>query len=140
MSPPKDPNFPRGTVAAITPSKQITVKIHVRPLPAAVTEFLIRISSSVKAIYSTKREAEWEEVAADMGGISNQADNSHRAKMKFLEINEIRQGLQIAFNTAPPKERDVWAGVLDKIVAFGPRRIGPNILLDATDDCRFRKL
>jgi ribosome assembly protein 1 len=57
-----------------------------------------------------------------------------------MEIEEVKQGLQKAFNTAPSKERDVWAGVLDRLTAFGPRRIGPNLLIDNTKEGGFRKL
>jgi ribosome assembly protein 1 len=29
-------------------------------------------------------------------------------------------------------QKEIWADVIEKITAFGPRRIGPNILVDAT--------
>ena len=29
-------------------------------------------------------------------------------------------------------QEHVWAGVVEKIAAFGPRRTGPNLLIDAT--------
>jgi ribosome assembly protein 1 len=135
MAPPKDPNLPRGTVVAITPSKQITVRVRTRPLPAAVTEFLVQNSVSIKSLYSSKRGKE-AEAAAEEG----EEDKATRAKLKLLELEELKQGLQKAFESAPSKERDVWAGVVDKITAFGPRRVGPNLLIDATQEGGFRRL
>jgi ribosome assembly protein 1 len=139
MSPPKDPNLPRGTVVAVTPSKHITVRIRTRPLPPAVTEFLVQNSVSIKSLYSTKRGQEQPESSEAIEG-SNEEDRLAQANLKLMEIEEVKQGLQKAFNTAPSKERDVWAGVLDKLTAFGPRRIGPNLLIDNTKEGGFRKL
>jgi ribosome assembly protein 1 len=135
MAPPKDPSLPRGTIIAITPSKQITVRIRTRPLPAAVAEFLVQNSASIKSLYSSKRGKEALESNED-----GEEDKAARAKLNLMEIEEFKQGLQKAFDSAPPKERDVWAGVVDKIIAFGPRRVGPNLLIDATLTGGFRKL
>lgn len=50
-----------------------------------------------------------------------------------LSAQEFKKGLQEIFNKkCNHNEREIWAGVVDKITAFGPRRIGPNILVDAT--------
>lgn len=141
MAPPKDANLPRGTVNAITPSKQITVRLRTRPLPPAVTKFLVENSSAIKSLYSVRRGKE--EGADEHGaatGQSKDGGNRAQAKVKLVGAGQIRQGLLQAFETAPPKERDTWAGVVDKIIAFGPRRIGPNVLIDATPECGFRRL
>lgn len=139
MPPLKDVNLPRGTVVAVTPSKQISVRIRTRPLPAAVTDFLIKNSTSIKTLYATRRGAEKLESGEAAGAVSEE-ERLSQAKLKLMEIEEIKQGLKKAFDTAPSKERDVWAGVIDNIVAFGPRRIGPNLLIDSTLAGGFRKL
>ncbi|KAI5807147.1 P-loop containing nucleoside triphosphate hydrolase protein [Geopyxis carbonaria] len=134
MAPPKDANLPRGTVVAVTPSKQTTVRIRTRPLPAAVTQFLIQNSGSIKQLYSTKQGTE------EPAGELNEEEKLQLAKTKLMSMDEIRKGLEKAFKKAPSREREVWAGVLDKLTAFGPRRIGPNILIDDTPSGSFRKL
>ncbi|KAF8534097.1 ribosome assembly protein 1 [Trichophaea hybrida] len=139
MSPPKDPNLPRGIVVAVTPSKHITIRIRTRPLPPAVTEFLVQNSASIKSLYSTKRGQEQAE-SSEAVEESSEEDRLAQANLKLMEIEEVKQGLQKAFNTAPSKVRDVWADVLDKLTAFGPRRIGPNLLIDNTKEGGFRKL
>ncbi|EAU33916.1 hypothetical protein ATEG_06155 [Aspergillus terreus NIH2624] len=81
MAPPKNPDLGRGGVQTVSSSKQLTMRLRVVPLPAAVTDFL------TKQIFD-------EEVKED---------------------------------------RELWKNVVGRITAFGPRRIGPNILVDATE-------
>jgi len=62
-------------------------------------------------------------------------------QFRVLSVQEFRKGLQAIFDKeCPPGEREIWAGVVEKIAAFGPRRIGPNILVDATGAGMFRPL
>ncbi|KAF2026893.1 P-loop containing nucleoside triphosphate hydrolase protein [Setomelanomma holmii] len=44
---------------------------------------------------------------------------------------DFKKQLQEAFAEAKG-QKEVWTDVIEKITAFGPRRIGPNILVDAT--------
>ena len=60
---------------------------------------------------------------------------------RVLSVQEFKKGLQKIFDKeCPPNEREIWAGVVDKIAAFGPRRSGPNILVDATGAQMFRSI
>ncbi|KAI5812615.1 putative ribosome biogenesis protein Ria1 [Pyronema omphalodes] len=140
MSPPKDPNLPRGTVVAVTPSGRVSVRIRTRPLPAKVTQFLVQNMASIKNLYSSKRAGEaGEAVAAEVAAVADD-ERGTQANLKLLSMDEIKAGLTKAFSKCPPKERDIWQGVVDKIIAFGPRRVGPNLLIDATEKSLFRKL
>ena len=49
---------------------------------------------------------------------------------RAMSTAEFATGLRQAFSAS--KEREGWTGVVDKIIAFGPRRVGPNLLIDAT--------
>ncbi|EAT82293.2 hypothetical protein SNOG_09958 [Parastagonospora nodorum SN15] len=44
---------------------------------------------------------------------------------------DFKKQLKQAFEEAKG-QKEIWTDVIDKITAFGPRRIGPNILVDAT--------
>lgn len=136
MPPPKDPNLPRGTVVVTTPSKEITVRIRIRPLPEAVTEFLVTNANSIKAMYARKVAEEGAASEEDASATLRQTE----AERKLLSIDQVKQGLQKAFAKVPAKEREVWQDAVERIVAFGPRRVGPNILLDGTEDSGLRKL
>lgn len=142
MSPPKDPSLPRGTVVVTTPSKKVTMRIRLRPLPTEVTQFLLKNSISIKQLYAERRGVEEAEVAAsevaDAAGKAV-ADAAHGTeKTKLLSLSEFCEGLRQAFSEGGEKE--VWAGVVEQIAAFGPRRVGPNLLIDATSQGLFRRL
>ncbi|KAF2466119.1 P-loop containing nucleoside triphosphate hydrolase protein [Lindgomyces ingoldianus] len=137
MNPPKDPNLPRGTVVGVTTSKQVSVRLRVRPLPATVTEFLGKNAGAIKRLYA-ERHAEEERqksgaetppegtVAEDGMEEAEQLEIGH-----VLSLTEFKQHLKEAFDEAKG-QKELWDGVIEKITAFGPRRVGPNILVDAS--------
>lgn len=136
MSPPKGEKegLPRGTMVAQTPSKEIEVRLQVRPLPVAVTEFLVANAASIKALYAKKVA---EGTAVDDEATATAKDD---VASKLLGIEEVKARLRKAFATAPAKEREIWKDAVEKIVAFGPRRVGPNLLIDGTESGELRKL
>lgn len=140
MNPPKDPELPRGTVIASTASKQFSLRLRVRPLPASVTEFLSKNSGAIKRLYSEKMDAEERQrIAGDAPAESSGVEQDGMEEAEQLEtghtlsLSEFKKELESAFGEAKG-QREVWADVIEKITAFGPRRVGPNILVDATVD------
>jgi len=146
MNPPRDSALGRGRVEALTTSKQITVRLRVRPLPAPVTEFLVKHAGAVKRLYS-ERKAQEEERAT---GASHERQNGDSLEdVRELEIEaedttvevgetistaDFRRLLTEAF-AEEKNEKDIWKDIIDRIAAFGPRHVGPNILFDMTDAC-----
>jgi len=133
MNPPKDPNLPRGTVVGVTASGMMTVRLRVRPLPESVVDFLSRNSAAIKRLYSEKSAEEQRQRIVDEGAVEQ--DGMEEAEQLdtglALSLSEFKKQLQDAFKEVKG-QREVWADVIEKITAFGPRRIGPNILVDAT--------
>lgn len=138
MPPPKSKDLPRGTVVTTTSSNYVSTRIHTRPLPKNVVDFLNKNVASAKKLYEASRTETSAEVSKELAGAVSAQD----AAAKTLSLEEFRAGLKEAFARSPnaSKERDLWAGVIDKIVAFGPKRIGPNILIDSSDNAQFKKL
>ncbi|OAG03261.1 P-loop containing nucleoside triphosphate hydrolase protein [Paraphaeosphaeria sporulosa] len=137
MNPPKDPNLPRGTVVGVTVSKQVSVRLRVRPLPANVTEFLSKNAGAIKRLFSDEREEQERQQAADEA--TAEGDGMEEAEQletgHTLTLEEFKKQLKDAFNDKDNKsQREIWTNVIDTIAAFGPRRIGPNILIDATKE------
>ena len=137
MSAPRDKSLPRGAVVATTVSKQVTIRLRVRPLPSAVTEFIEKNAGFIRQLYAEKKaqengsqeeDNELREITSreDMGG------NPQRAGLK--STLDFRKKLQDTFAEAS-RQPDIWANVAEKIAAFGPRRTGPNILVDTTGSC-----
>jgi ribosome assembly protein 1 len=141
MNPPKNPELGRGVVVSATASKQVSVRLQVRPLPPSVTEFLSKNSGSVKRLNSERKAEETqhsdEHVAAEIGGAEQDGmqEVEQRESGQTLSPEDFKKQLKAAFGEAK-KERDIWTDdVIDKITAFGPRNRGPNILIDTAGIC-----
>lgn len=146
MNPPKDPALGRGRVEALTTSKQLTVRLRVRPLPAPVTKFLVKHAGAVKRLYSERRAQE-EERSTEVSHEKQNGDNLDDVRELEIEaedttvtagekmsVTDFKQRLAEAF-AEEKSEKDIWKGAVERIAAFGPRRVGPNILFDMTDAC-----
>ncbi|KAJ5397399.1 hypothetical protein N7509_005512 [Penicillium cosmopolitanum] len=132
MAAPKDPEVGRGGVCMVSGSKQMTIRLRVVPLPEAVTEFLTKQVGTIKKLQSDKRSAT--EGAAENGQpteivATDAADEAREGSI--LSLNEFRTELQRIYKEAGESEK-FGNDLIDKIISFGPRRIGPNILIDAT--------
>lgn len=144
MNPPKDVSLGRGRVESLTTSKHVTIRVRVRPLPASVTEFLVKRTGAVKRLYS-ERKAQEEERTANANG-EGTADHPEDIEEHDLEVEEttvegdqalslieFKERLTAAF-ADEKSEKEVWKDVVDKISSFGPRRVGPNLFIDATKE------
>lgn len=138
MAPPKNPELGRGGVLAVSPSKQLTVRLRVVPLPANVTEFFTKQVGTIKRLHLQKRSTtEKPESSEENGGLETTqqtggTDASDEAREgNILSLKDFREELTKLFNEVN-EDPELWKNVVDRITAFGPRRIGPNILVDAT--------
>ena len=149
MNPPKDPALGRGRVEGVTTSKQVSIRLRVVPLPAPVTEFLVKHTGAVKRLYSERIAQEQErtttsddEPGADQEEVGEQdieAEDTSAEAGQVLSTEEFKAGLAKAFEEEK-HEKEIWKDVVEKITAFGPRRVGPNLLIDATADGICHKL
>ena len=135
MAPPKNKDLPRGTVIGMTTSKQISVRLRVRPLPDVVTEFLLKNAGAIRRLYSEKKEQEESKggVTADENNaeVQLEADEIPMADTGMLSLLDFKEKLRSTLAEVKGQEH-IWAGVVEKIAAFGPRRTGPNMLIDDT--------
>jgi ribosome assembly protein 1 len=134
MKPPANKELGRGTVIATTTSKQVTIRLRVHPLPAEVTEFLSKNSRAIKRLYA-HRQAEERNGESGEKQTEQEAleDDEAVGGEKVLSLGEFKQQLQAVFEGVKG-QRDIWSGAIDQIASFGPRRTGPNLLIDATKD------
>jgi ribosome assembly protein 1 len=134
MAPPKNPEFGRGSVVSVSPSKQMTVRLRVVPLPEAVTDFLSKHAGTIKRLHSEKHTAA--EAASD-AEVIHQVESADAGvtgearEVNILSLKEFRDELYKVFEDVKG-DKELWKSVVDKIIGFGPRRTGPNILVDAT--------
>lgn len=152
MNPPRDPALGRGRVEGLTTSKQVSVRLRVVPLPAPVTEFLVKHTGAVKRLYSERIAQEQEQTkphandetdhvdsSEDVGEQEVEAEDTSAEAGQVLSTEEFKEGLVKAF-AEEKHDKELWKDVVEKITAFGPRRVGPNLLIDATADSICRKL
>lgn len=137
MRPPVNKELGRGVTVGVTNSKQVSITIRVRPLPANVTEFLLKNPGAIKRLYSERNTLETEDEDGIEGEEQAVEADENVLEGKSLSPDELKKQLQAALESG--KEREGWRGVIDRITAFGPRRIGPNLLIDATKDGYFPK-
>lgn len=104
-----------GTVTIFTPNRQVTIKLRAQPLPEEVTELLEKHTSLIRDY--------------------DQALSSRSRKLPeslSKNIGELRKALAKAFaESGWPEE------TMDQIWSVGPRRCGPNVLLNRIP--RFKK-
>ena len=171
MAPPRDAGLGRGRVESVTPSALVTIRLHVRPLPSAVTDFLVRNAASIKRLYAERKaqergsaqrserpdgreddDANDDDTDADSDATDDEADLLGAAPITTpdptpgaaapLSADAFHAQLVAAFAEATrDANAAAWrSNVVDRIVAFGPRHIGPNVFIDATDDGQCAKL
>ncbi|TGJ85627.1 hypothetical protein E0Z10_g3162 [Xylaria hypoxylon] len=139
MRPPANKDLGRGVVVGVTSSKQVSITLRVRPLPQNVTAFLLKNAASIKRVYSEQDGIGEDESSKE--GLQDQENveiDEGVVESKALSIEDLKGQLREALESG--KGREAWKGIVDKIVAFGPRRIGPNLLIDATKDGLFPKV
>lgn len=134
MPAPKNPELPRGTVIATTLSKQLTIRIRVRPLPSPVADFLSRNTATIKKLHSSKGRKEHEPTAAEAAeGIIGNVHAGGSQETNILSGESFKRELQHVLESVE-EDNNVWREAMNQTIEFGPKRMGPNILLDATAD------
>ncbi|KAK3955287.1 P-loop containing nucleoside triphosphate hydrolase protein [Pseudoneurospora amorphoporcata] len=149
MRPPANKELGRGVVVGVTSSKQVTVTLRVRPLPAPVTEFLLKNAAGIKRVYTDRQKAADIEDGAESPSVEAALENGTPSDVKIEEDEEVSQATttltpeelkkQLEAQLEGIKDKEVWKDVIDRIASFGPKRTGANILVDATKDQLFSK-
>lgn len=129
MRPPANKELGRGTIVSSTSSKQVNLTLRVQPLPANVTEFLLKNGDAIKRLYNVRKLVEEEGEESSEEAI--EADTELTAGAA-ISVEELKTQLQKELETG--KGREGWKGLVDRVAGFGPRRTGPNLLIDATKD------
>ncbi|KAM3467970.1 hypothetical protein MY5147_008395 [Beauveria neobassiana] len=130
MKPPVNKDLGRGVVVTDTSSKQVTLTIRVRPLPENVTEFLNRNGDTIKKVYNERWQINTGDDVESTGDAI--AVEPTVTSSTLLSAEELKKQLQKELESG--KGRDVWKNTINRIAGFGPRRTGPNLLIDATKD------
>lgn len=98
----KDSTVRRGTATITSPNSDVTIRVRIRPLPRAVTEFLLRHVESMKHFFLDRRASADEDIELITERITME---------KRLTRTEFRKGLD-EICTAEGGE---WKGVVNRL-------------------------
>lgn len=131
MAAPKNQELGRGGILTVSGSKQLTVRLRVVPLPEVVTEFFTKHVGTIKRLQSEKRttKAEGEPDSTQQDEATDAAGEAR--DVTLLSLEDFKKELNKTFEEVK-EDKELWKDVVERVIAFGPRRIGPNILVDAT--------
>ena len=140
MAPPKTKDAARGTIHGTVQSGLVKYTLRARPLPAEVTAFLSTNVEALKRVVQKERElsnadaSHMDEAAIDESSAQGGTDATQQ--LAKLAPADFWKQLEALFAKAGKE----WQGVSSRIWAFGPRRIGPNILVDNLQTGRSRSM
>ncbi|EMR08675.1 hypothetical protein PNEG_02852 [Pneumocystis murina B123] len=120
----KENNVPKGIVEVSVPLTNIKIKLRVYPLPKDITEYIYSFSKVIKDAYLYIEIAD--------SSITNRLDTNFTNNFK---LDNFKKQLFEKLNSTEKTDID-WTKVYERIVAFGPNKTGPNILIDNTGKLR----
>lgn len=117
-----------GKLEIWTSNRQCYFEIDAKPLPENVTKLLEKNTNLIKLLDSycnkgVEKNGERENFSGE-----NQPNERSMSDKKQKEVKIFKNELEAAFLEAGWEDN-----ILDKIWSFGPRKCGPNILLNETD-------
>ncbi|KAI9304322.1 hypothetical protein BJ944DRAFT_240655 [Cunninghamella echinulata] len=132
--------IPRGSFSITTSNKLITLKVRTVPLPNNITDLLIKHSATITSIVDKKLAKKKTLTKMNHDDIDDQQqqkkdglDIGNTGTEKVLDGKELRDLLYKEFEQVKKKGgplASVWENIVDDIWAFGPRRIGSNLLIN----------
>lgn len=143
MRPPANKDLGRGVVVATPSSRAVEVRLRLRPLPEAATTTLVKNAATVKRLYAESSDKMAAEATAQQdggGSAADAVDDRDLPEGRSLSPEEFKRQLQSDLESGGAVAKEAWKQATDNIVAFGPRRTGPNLLIDATKEGIFPKV
>ena len=110
-----------GSIQITTPSKMFSMRLRAVPLPEEVTVLLEKNVAVIRTM--RQQRAAQDPLESSMADLQLEESLSSSMRNKVAQLRkEIDQALKNAG----------WSDTADKILSFGPRRCGPNVLMNKT--------
>lgn len=122
MPPPKTKDAARGTVHGSSQNDIVAFTVRSAPLPKTVTDYLVSNQVSIQRMLgvSLDRKQDDDEIAIEDNTTSLEAQDTYKpASVLWEELEKLFA--ECGYD---------WKNVVNSIVAFGPKRVGANILID----------
>ncbi|SPO35504.1 probable translation elongation factor 2 -putative [Pseudozyma flocculosa] len=133
MPPPKTEGAARGTIDGSVANGLVSFRVRAVPLPKPVVEFLLANDQTIRRLQSRTSALAIEAEAADVeGGASIDAAGSSASKT--VKVDRFWAALEdVLRKCGQDKTGEDWREIVERIWSFGPRRVGPNLLIDRTN-------
>ncbi|KAJ3051248.1 Cytoplasmic GTPase/eEF2-like protein (ribosomal biogenesis) [Rhizophlyctis rosea] len=115
-------HLPLGTIILHTPNKLATVRVRALPVPTRITDFLNKESQTVRAAVDERDRSGGEGAGGESGTVGD----------AFIE--RLDAVVKEAVAEGEVQDREFWGGAVERIWAFGPKRVGPNLLVNGMKD------
>lgn len=129
MAPSKTEGHPRGTMESKAAGGAVSVRLRAVPLPTPVVDFLLVNARTVKRL--RQRDREHEGTAGEEEDASGGGQQGREVKMDVFWAK-----LANVLDASGAQ----WKSVADQIWSLGPRKIGPNMLIDARSTAQCHSL
>ncbi|KAF9180443.1 Cytoplasmic GTPase/eEF2-like protein (ribosomal biogenesis) [Haplosporangium sp. Z 767] len=108
----------RGTIVATTANKHVRFVVRTMPIPEVLKRFLVENADQIQALVDSTQGSGSGKGATVLGQSAED-----QAKIQKRLMDQLRPLFA--------EGGDVWKGKEKDILAFGPRRVGPNLLINS---------
>lgn len=128
MAPPKTEGAPRGTIRGSVSNGLAQFQLRSAPLPAAVTDFLIKHAASIQLILRRAlRSGAGDDEIDEEGEAKAVGTLASTGTQRLLDPEAFWTAFDAVISTLREPE---WRGLADQVWALGPKQVGPNLLID----------
>ncbi|KAG0012811.1 Cytoplasmic GTPase/eEF2-like protein (ribosomal biogenesis) [Entomortierella chlamydospora] len=114
----------RGTIVATTPNRHVRFVVRTVPIPEDLKKYLVDHGEQIQAYVESS-------LATNSGSKGPSSPSSLPAALHNAEEEtKLQEKLMSELKPLFAKAGDDWKGKEKDILAFGPRRIGPNLLIN----------
>lgn len=130
MAPQKTPNAKRGTIHGAAAQNLVKFTIRAAPLPTVVLEFLLDNLAIPRRMQQERKAGEGDRSTAEED--DGLGDEDFDVQGEYIKKPTIKteEFWPLLHEKCKQAGAD-WADVTDRIWAFGPRRMGTCLLIDA---------
>lgn len=122
MPPSKSLSGIRGTIQASSALGVVTFTLRAVPLPESITAFLLANTSIIKQVQAESSSQNTQ----DQEDETEEENTGELARHSTVSRAEFWPALEKLLDEAGPE----WKGITGHIAAFGPNRVGPNLLIN----------
>ncbi|KAI1317470.1 Cytoplasmic GTPase/eEF2-like protein (ribosomal biogenesis) [Mortierella claussenii] len=110
----------RGTIVATTPNRHVRLVVRTVPIPEELKKYLVDHGEQIQGY-----------VESTMGSGNRGSDFTSSTPQTEEKDVKLQESLMSALKPLFVQAGDEWKGKEKDILAFGPRRVGPNLLINS---------